>query len=361
MTTRIETNRARHSPHVVPVDRLAGRLDGEGHTKVVNRWPDTNHAQNLRLAVAGQISFGVAENDSRVGLILRRPACSCHEDRTNRSDAQACCHHLKLDTTSAPTATSSLSIALAVDRSRPGWTCLFSTRYASRSQQKCDRGGIVVRAASGGRKMARTVAAAALAFCLSSSSLYAQSQMPQITEITVKTPTANVHKFPTVASAVIGKAPIGTVIEVNRNLGSWVEVAWPGGENGVGFLHVISVTITHRLAPASNHVIARSSPAATTPATQDEIAWLIKEIRAAARVVSPSPSQVILPNHVVGVGGRMSSFVSDLGGAARVWLNDRLGVQFEVSRSRDRWHRRERARYVFAGRPERSCTRCLAS
>jgi hypothetical protein len=183
--------------------------------------------------------------------------------------------------------------------------------------------------------MARTIAAAALAFCLSTSSLYAQSQMPQIAEITVKTAAANVHKFPTVVSAVIGKAPIGTVMEVKRNLGSWVEVAWPGGENGVGFLHVISVTITRRMAQA-NHVIAPSSPAASTPATQDQIAWLINELRAAARVVPPppSPSQIVLPNHVVGVGGRVSSSMSNLGAAARGWVTDRLGVQFEVSRSR---------------------------
>ena len=181
--------------------------------------------------------------------------------------------------------------------------------------------------------MARTIAAAAMAFFLSTSSLYAQSQMPQITEITVKSAAANVHKFPTVASAVIGKAPSGTVIEIKRSLGSWVEVEWPGGENGVAFLHVSTVTIT-RLAPASNHMIAQTSPAASTAATQDQIAWLTNEIRAAARVVSPLPSQIVLPNHVVGVGGRMSSFASDLGGAARAWVNGRLGVQFDVSRSR---------------------------
>jgi hypothetical protein len=182
--------------------------------------------------------------------------------------------------------------------------------------------------------MTCTVAAAALVFCLSTSSLYAQSQTPQITEITVRTAAANVHKFPTIASAVMGKAPIGTVIEIKRNLGSWVEVEWPSGENGVGFLHVNSVTISSRLAPASNHLIATSSPAASAPATHDEIAWLTTQISEAARAVSPRPSQIVLPIHVVGVGGRVSSSVSDLGAAARAWVNGRLGVQFEVSRSR---------------------------
>ena len=182
--------------------------------------------------------------------------------------------------------------------------------------------------------MTRTIAAAALAFCLSTSSLYAQSQMPQMTEIAVKTAPANVHKFPTVASAVIAKAPIGTVMEMKRNLGSWVEVDWPGGENGVGFLHVSSVTLTRRPAPALNHAIAQPSAAAQTPATQDQIAWLTNEIRAAARAVSPRPAPIVLPNHVVGVGGRVNSFVSDLGATARTWVNNRLGVQLEVSRSR---------------------------
>jgi len=107
MTTRIETNGARHARHVVLVDRLAGGLDRKGHTEVVNRWPDANNAKNLRRAVAGEVSLHVAENDSRVGLargsrrhglgkVDRHSQC---EDRTNRSDAHACCHHLKLDTT----------------------------------------------------------------------------------------------------------------------------------------------------------------------------------------------------------------------------------------------------------------------
>ena len=191
--------------------------------------------------------------------------------------------------------------------------------------------------------MTRTVAATALAFSLSTASVYAQSPMPQIAELTVKTATADVHKSPTIASPVVGKAPIGTVMEIKRNLGSWVEVEWPGSEYGVGFVHVYSVTITRRPARASDRAIAPSSQAASTTATQEQIAWLLREIRAAAPVVSspvdsPRSSQVILPTHVVGVGGRMSSKVSDLGSdlgaAARAWVNGGFGVQFEVSRTR---------------------------
>jgi hypothetical protein len=68
MTACIETDCSRHSPHVVPVDDLSGRLDSEGHAKIVNRWPDADHAKNLRFAVAGEISFGVTENDGPVSL-----------------------------------------------------------------------------------------------------------------------------------------------------------------------------------------------------------------------------------------------------------------------------------------------------
>jgi hypothetical protein len=53
-------------------------LDGEGQAEIVNRGPDTNHAQNLRLAIAGQISFGVTKHDGR--LCLERQH-RCHDER----------------------------------------------------------------------------------------------------------------------------------------------------------------------------------------------------------------------------------------------------------------------------------------
>src|SRR5688572_3590747 len=112
--------------------------------------------------------------------------------------------------------------------------------------------------------MIRRVATVAIALCLSASWLFAQTIGPQSAEFTVKTASANVHKFPSIGSPVIDKVERGTVLEITRHLGSWVEVPWPGGEGGVGFLHVNGGSIARSLAD-SNRVI-RTPTAAPAPA-----------------------------------------------------------------------------------------------
>ena len=100
--------------------------------------------------------------------------------------------------------------------------------------------------------MIRHVSAVALALCLNTVSLAAQTAELQTTEITVKTAPADVHKSPTTASAVVGKAPIGTVLDIKRSLGSWVQVPWPAGEGGIAYLHVNTGTIARRMTPIAN-------------------------------------------------------------------------------------------------------------
>jgi hypothetical protein len=158
--------------------------------------------------------------------------------------------------------------------------------------------------------------------------------MPETVELTVRTAPANIHKSPTVASAVVGQAARGTVIEIRRNLGSWVEVLWPAGENGLAFVHVNAGTIARRPLPVSSVAAATPTSSTSAPAAQNNKAWLAEQIGAASPSASPRPSQIVLPNHSVGIGGRMSSSVSDLGAAARAWWGNRLGLQFELSQSR---------------------------
>ena len=43
-------------------------LDGESSGKSIYRWADTQDAQNLRLAIAGQIPLDLAKEDIRVRL-----------------------------------------------------------------------------------------------------------------------------------------------------------------------------------------------------------------------------------------------------------------------------------------------------
>ena len=108
--------------------------------------------------------------------------------------------------------------------------------------------------------MIRHVSAVAVMLCLSTTSLLAQTAAPQNTELTVKTASANVHKFASIGSPVIGKVPRGTVLEITRNLGSWVEVPWPAGEGGVAFLHVNAGSISHRSVPDSNRFVPTPPP-----------------------------------------------------------------------------------------------------
>ena len=99
--------------------------------------------------------------------------------------------------------------------------------------------------------MIRHVSAVIISLCVSTAPVYAQTATPQSTDITVRSAPADVHKSPTVASAVIGKVPIGTTLEIKRNLGSWVAVPWPAGDNGVAFLHVNAGTISAHTTPVA--------------------------------------------------------------------------------------------------------------
>jgi len=64
--------------------------------------------------------------------------------------------------------------------------------------------------------MTRHVLALAVALCASTSTVSAQAPAPLDSQLTVKTTPAELHKSPTVASTVIGKAQIGTVLDVRR-------------------------------------------------------------------------------------------------------------------------------------------------
>lgn len=183
--------------------------------------------------------------------------------------------------------------------------------------------------------MIRHASAVALALVLNATPLFGQGAGTPAAELVVKSAPADVHKFPTVASQVIGKAPGGTALEVRRNLGSWVEVSWPNTEAGIAYLHVNTGTITPRSPAASN-------------AAQEAVAQIAAVAAAAnaagagARTNPPEttrgpsrPTYVTLPAHHVGVGALMNGTdvsAPRFGATARTWWDSRLGVQFSASR-----------------------------
>jgi hypothetical protein len=180
--------------------------------------------------------------------------------------------------------------------------------------------------------MIRHVSAVAIALCLSASSVSAQTTGPQSTELTVKTASADVHKFAGIASPIIGQVQRGAVLRITRNLGSWVEVPWPGGEGGVAFLHVNAGSIAPRSLPDPNRVVATSAPSVPAPATPVTSGARAEQMTVGNQPGSRRSVYISLPSHSVGLGGRMSAFAPGFGATARVWSGNRLGLQLEVSR-----------------------------
>jgi hypothetical protein len=175
--------------------------------------------------------------------------------------------------------------------------------------------------------MIRRAAAVALALTLNPALVSAQDQA---TVFTVTAPSADVYKGPTTVTPVVGRAPRGTVLTVSRNLGSWAKVAWPDAPDGVGYVHLTM----GRLASSKPEV-----PAVTaTPRTPaDRGAATTTMPRPAAREVPRDQVAVIDQStgapisHLFGVGGRVGS-PRNVGATARVWRNDRVGLQFSFMR-----------------------------
>jgi hypothetical protein len=180
--------------------------------------------------------------------------------------------------------------------------------------------------------MTRHVAAIAIFLCLNVSSLSAQIAGSHGVELTVKVASANVHKFPSIASPVIGKAQRGSVLVINRNLGSWVEVGWPGGEGGIAFLHVNAGSISGRIPVDPNRVVAPPGRPMSMPTPAVASATTGAEQMNIAADAPPRQVYIALPNHHIGLGVRMTPTAQGFGATSRAWLGSRVGVQFEVSR-----------------------------
>src|SRR5213593_792394 len=108
--------------------------------------------------------------------------------------------------------------------------------------------------------MIRHVAAVGLVFCLCPSWLSAQT-----TEFTVNTASANVYKYPSTGSIVIGTAPRGSVFKVTRELGSWVRIVWPNAQDGVAYVHVSMGSVTRSVTPDVTRATALTPPPRPAP------------------------------------------------------------------------------------------------
>lgn len=147
----------------------------------------------------------------------------------------------------------------------------------------------------------------------------------------IDTATAAVHKAPSTGSPVIGHVNRGAMLEVTRELGSWVKVNWPDAADGIGYVHVSTGTATGSPAPGPAEAIAASLGAASaaSPATETGTDAAASQAHAA----SLHHGYVVPPTHVVGLGGTLGGSEWGAGFSARTWFHDRIGVQIEALRS----------------------------
>jgi hypothetical protein len=184
--------------------------------------------------------------------------------------------------------------------------------------------------------MGRFAATAALLLMMGAPPVYAQKEMFVVTSMS-----ADIHKAPSTGSAVIGKAPRGKAFEVRRELGSWVAVAWPEGDAGMGYLHMTwgrmsdwTAAQTSRASDATSTVVrsaptsavVRSTPESDASATTTQLG----QTPGTRAVSGPAPS---LPSHVIGLGGRIGTRAVGFAGTGRAWAQSGIGAQIEAGQS----------------------------
>jgi opacity protein-like surface antigen len=164
------------------------------------------------------------------------------------------------------------------------------------------------------------------ALCLVSSPAFAQNA-----DFTVNVQSAAVRKAPSTGSPVVGQAPRGAILEVTRDIGSWVKVAWPEAPDGVGYVHESMGKLSERATREERLAAAFADLPAADPVAApalDEQPAVAVETSAATRTVYVPP-----PTHLVGLGGQLSGATPGFGFTSRVWSRSRIGVQLDLSRS----------------------------
>jgi hypothetical protein len=175
--------------------------------------------------------------------------------------------------------------------------------------------------------MIRHAAAVVIALCLFAAPVAAQN-----TEITINAASASVHKSPSVGSPVIGRATRGTTLEVTREVGDWVKVAWPAAADGIGYVRTNAGSIGKAAPLAARGASGTPQPAAA-PAPRLTTSAGAEPQRVGTVPPRPqSSSYLATPKHQIGLGARVGGSAFGLGASARAWSRGPLGVQFDVSR-----------------------------
>jgi opacity protein-like surface antigen len=156
----------------------------------------------------------------------------------------------------------------------------------------------------------------------------AQSPDAQTSEFTVSVQSADVRKAPSTGSPLVGHAPRGAVLEVTRDIGAWVKVAWPEAPDGIGYVHQSMGKMSQRATREERLAAAFASLPPPEPVAIPEPPQSAIDGSNSTRTI-----YVPAPTHVVGLGGQMSGATPGFGFTSRIWSRKRLGVQLDLSRS----------------------------
>ena len=155
---------------------------------------------------------------------------------------------------------------------------------------------------------------------------------------TVNAESASVYKAPTNVSPVIGEAKQGATLEVTRDVGGWVKVAWSKAPDGVGYIRKSAGTMgtlgpAVAAAPAAKAapgpVLRSASAPAAAPAPQATSAQAGPAVRPQPAGI---PTRYVTPTHRFGVGGQVGGAAVGAGFSARGWTSSqKFGIQIDVT------------------------------
>jgi hypothetical protein len=198
--------------------------------------------------------------------------------------------------------------------------------------------------------MFRWVALIAVALCLSAVTLHAQAPQPAI--FTVIVASANIHQSPNNRSPIVGHRSKGESLDVRRDMGNWVEVAWPSSPDGVAYVASNTGLISQPAPPPPvrrpmtiSEYVAATSPApaasgatAAAPTCSCVQSATSATAPAADRAANTTPAMqpfptYVIPKHSFGIGGQYGGVTkSALGATGRFWSRERIGLQLELTR-----------------------------
>ena len=135
-------------------------------------------------------------------------------------------------------------------------------------------------------------------------------------------------------SPVVGWVPHGAVLDVTRDVGSWVKVTWPEVPEGVGYVHQSMGTLSNRPSREQRFAMAVASLTPPAPAPVPAPADVPPSVSQAAVSSAMQPMYVPRPTHRFGLGGQLSAATPGFGFSSRIWSRNRFGVQVDLSRSR---------------------------